>query len=477
MFISLFIIGAAAIIAAALMRGPRSAIVAGLVASLLIPVWLVVVVGAIVIDLRIAFALAGIACVVMRQKKLSYFPLASDFVVVLLIGIQMASELLSSSPTMTMFADTALQWLVPYILGRTAWRSFEDGRRLLPAIVTTCAILSAWSVLESITRVNIVNTLLGHSGSLQGQFDLRWGMRRAEGPLSHPIFFGLQMVLLFPATLEAARRAKLGMGPKWWKWMPWVTAAGAFSSMSRGPQMGIGIVLITTVVILAPKWRLTILAPVAIGVAVVASTPNTFLDLLTKWSGEQSTMTIDIDGEYYEYSGTTHRILQMKVFAKALQHADWFGYGSVGLRADAMTIPFVEDHLRKMFSSIDNHYLQFALQNGWAGIAAFLTLCFLGIYQAAAAAHDPRNPLPYLSAATAGAIVALTLILSTVWLPTDVRFVLLMVIGMAAGMRMSRSVPTYADVPAGAQAKRLEIVSPTAPPRRLVPGFPQWGNA
>jgi len=477
MFISLFFIGAAAIVATALMRGPRYAAVATLVATLLIPIWLIVEVGAVILDLRMAFAIAGIACVIIFQKKLSYFPLAADFVILTLIGVQITSELLSSEPTMTMFVDTAMQWLVPYVLGRLAWRSFQDGKQLLPAIVMTCAILSAWSVLESVTRINIVNAVLGHAGSLQGQTDLRWGMKRAEGPLSHPIFFGLQMVLLFPLALEAWRQAKLGTGPKWWKWMPWVTAAGAFSSMSRGPQMGIVMVLATTVVILAPKWRMAILAPVVCGVAVVAAMPNFFLQTLSSWAGEKSTMTIQIGGEYVEYSGTMHRILQMQVYGEALRHADWFGYGSVGLRSGSTTIPYVEDHLRQMFSSIDNHYLQFALQNGWVGIGAFLALCFLGIYHAAAAAHDPRNPMPYLSAATAGAIVALTLILSTVWLPSDVRFVLLAMIGMAGGMRMSRSVPTYADAPKASALMPVEVLSPAAPPRRLVPGFPQWGKA
>lgn len=477
MFITLFIIGAAAIVATALARGPRYAAVSTLVATLLIPIWLIVEVGAVILDLRMAFALAGIGYVLWKQKKVSYFPLATDFIVVTIIGVQIASELLSSEPTMTMFVDTAMQWLVPYVLGRVAWRSFQDGKQILPAVVTTCAILSAWSVLESITRINIVNALLGHAGSLQGQTDLRWGMKRAEGPLSHPIFFGLQMVLLFPITLEAYRQAKLGIAPNWWKWMPWVTAAGAFSSMSRGPQMGIGIVLITTVVIMLPKWRVAILAPVVIGIGAIVAMPNFFLETLSSWAGEKSTMTIQIDGQYVEYSGTMHRILQMQVYSKALQHADWFGYGSVGLRSGSTTIPHVEDHLRQMFSSIDNHYLQFALQNGWVGIGAFLALCFFSIHQAASAAHDPRNPMPYLSAATAGAIVALTLILSTVWLPSDVRFVLLAVIGMAAGMRMSRSVPTYADAAAVPLTKPVEIVTPTAPPRRLVPGFPQWRNA
>lgn len=477
MFITLFFIGAAAIVATALARGPRYAAVATLVATLLIPIWLIVEVGAVILDLRMAFAIAGIGYVLFKQKKLSYFPLATDFVVVALVGVQITSELLSGEPTMTTFVDTAMQWLVPYVLGRLAWRSFQDGKQILPAVVMTCAILSAWSVVESVTRINIVNAVLGHAGSLQGQTDLRWGMKRAEGPLSHPIFFGLQMVLLFPLALEAARQAKLGAGPAWWKWMPWVTAAGAFSSMSRGPQIGIFIVLATTVVIMMPKWRVAILAPVVLFVGAIAAMPNFFLQTLSSWAGEKSTMTIQIGGEYVEYSGTMHRILQMQVYSKALQHADWFGYGSVGLRAGSTTIPFVEDHLRQMFSSIDNHYLQFALQNGWVGIGAFLLLCFLSIHHAASAAHDPRNPLPYLSAATAGAIVALTLILSTVWLPSDVRFVLLVMIGLAAGMRMSRSVPTFADVPTVASNTPVEIATPNTPPRRLVPGFPQWRNA
>jgi hypothetical protein len=316
-------------------------------------------------------------------------------------------------------------------------------------------VLSVWAAAESILRFNPLGSLVGHAGSLQGMGDLRWGLRRAEGPVTHPIFFGLQLVLMLPFALAAARRAKLGDGPDWWRYVPWITAAGVVFTMSRGPQLGVAIVLLTAIGLLQPHRRAIILVPTVAGLLLLASGGSWVVDFLHRWSGEQTHMTVLIRGEPYAYSGTTHRLLQLRVYEEAVAHAGWFGFGSIGLRAGETKIPYVEDHLRQMFNSIDNHYLQFVLQCGFVGLSLFVLLCLTGVGYAARATFGDANPMPWLSAGAAGALLALVLLSASVWLASDFRMVLLLVVGLAGGMQASRtaespaadSEPTFARAP------------------------------
>lgn len=197
--------------------------------------------------------------------------------------------------------------------------------------------------------------------------------------------------------------------------------------------------------------------------AAVAASPNTAVDVLQRWSGETAASSIDIRGEYYPYTGTMHRLLQVRVYEEALWNAGWFGYGSAAMGTGTTRIPHVEEHLRQMFSSIDNHYLQFTLQNGFLGLTLFLAFCFCGIGYALSALRSHANDLSCASAGTAAALISLTVLVSSVWLSSDIRFTLVTIIGMTPGMCTARRA--IAD---SAQ------IAPVGPFLRLVPGHPDW---
>ncbi len=458
MFPLLMFIGTATLAYLAATRGPRASAAVCLALSLTVPCFTYQDVGAVRIDLRTGLALVGIACALAHPaSRLRYRPLATDFLVAGLVVVQTTSELLTSrEATATVVVDIALQWLAPYMLGRIVWQSFDDARPLLRPLVVAACLLSAWSAVESVFRFNPIGYAFGHVGSLQGISDLRWGLRRAEGPVTHPIFFGMELLLLFPFALAAAREARRHRGPQWWAWSPWIVAAGAFFTMSRGPQLGIVGALAGTVALASARRRLFVVVP-AVAVLVLAATSGSWIvELFERWSGEQAGMTIEIRGVEYPYTGTRHRFLQLLVYAEAVEHAGWFGYGSTGLRAGETKIPYVEDHLRRMFNSIDNHYLQFVLQNGLAGLGLFVGLGLAAVWYAGRATFALDHPAPWLSAATASVLAATLVLLSSVWLAGDVRFVWLSLVGLAGGMHLSRrassttadsaawhTVPTY----------------------------------
>jgi len=447
MFFVVLAIAIVVVLRAAVLGGPRATACIGLATIMLAPTWMYREFGAIRLDLRTAVALAIVAGVALHPQTTWRIRLIfADFVAMALVVTQCVSEdLTNPATTAPVFIDIGLQWLLPYVVGRLAWRSYGDAPTLLGPMAAACVVLSVWAAAESILRFNPLGTLLGHAGSLQGMGDLRWGLRRAEGPLTHPIFFGLQLVLMLPFALAAARRSRLGEGPEWWRYVPWITAGGVLFTMSRGPQLGVAVVLLTMIVLVQPHRRAIVLVPVFAAAVFVASAGSWMVDFLHSWSGEEARMTVLIRGEPYAYTGTTHRLLQLRVYEEAVAHAGWFGYGSIGLRAGETKIPYVEDHLRQMFNSIDNHYLQFVLQSGFVGLSLFVLLCLIGIGYAARATFDSANPTAWLSAATAGGLLALTLLMASVWLASDFRMVLLVVVGLAGGMQASRTAESSGE--------------------------------
>lgn len=462
MFFVLLILGSAFIGTTAARKGPRAAAAVAFALAVLLPCFTYATVGAVNIDVRTALALVGIGCVVLHpQSELRPKFLLADALVIGLVASIIATESMTGAATLTVAFDIAIGWLVPYWLGRIVLRDADDVDRLIDAVAPICFALAAWAAVESILRVNPIAALFGHVGSSQSMYDLRWGLRRAEGPLTHPIFFGLQLVLLFPFALAAARKAR-EVGPMWRRRLPWIVAAGAFFTMSRGPQLGILMTLAATTALLVPRWRAWIVAPIVLVALIGFTAGDLVLDLLHRWSGETPT-TLLIDGEPVKYTGTTHRLLQVRVYAEAVANAGWLGYGSTALRAGQSTIPYVDDDLRQMFSSIDNHYLQFALQCGFLGIGLFVGLCATSIsYAWRAAAHSDGAPR-VLAAAVGGALLSVTLLVSSVWLASDFRFPLLAVMGLAGGLCLVyRSAGSTAVEPVPTQSFAF----------RLSPGHP-----
>ena len=446
--------------------GKRVSAASAVMLVLLVPCWIYTDIGAIRIDLRMGVTLVYLACVALHpQTSYRLRFVAADFIVLALIAAQITSEFLTSPTAVSVTPDIILQWGVPYLFGRVAWRSAEDQSRNFAAIVTVCVVLSVWAAIESVTRMNPIGKLLGFNGSIQAVNDLRWGLRRAEGNLTHPIFFGLQLAMLFPFAMAAARQSREGSGPAWWRYVPWIIGAGTFFTMSRGPQLAILLTLAVAYAVRFPRYRLLVLVPLVCTIGLVGLKMNQAVEVLQMWSGEESSMLLVIKGEPVHYTGTSHRLLQLRVYEEAVANAGWFGYGSVALAATDVKIPYIEEHLRQMFFSIDNHYLQFVLQNGFIGITLFLMLCLTSAYYAATSAVAGTEDRRYFGAYFAAMFLAVAVLVFTVWLASDYRFVLLVMFGISA------SLPRYRAAP----AKRAEPVAGV--PLHLTPGHPSLSLA
>ena len=116
--------------------GKRVSTASAVMLVLLAPCWIYTDIGAIRIDLRMGVALVYLACVALHpQTSYRLRFVAADFLLLALIAVQITSEFLTSATAVSVTPDIILQWGVPYLFGRVAWRSTEDQSQNFGAIV------------------------------------------------------------------------------------------------------------------------------------------------------------------------------------------------------------------------------------------------------------------------------------------------------------------------------------------------------
>lgn len=463
MFYLLLALGVGIVIATAVRRGSQTALAVAVALTFVFPCWMYRDMGGVRIDLRQVLGLTAIACCLLDPRvRLGGRIVLTDLLVVALAVSNVASEMVNDVVTVTMIANILIVWLLPYAVGRLLQLDHQGLRRAVPWIAAGVGFIALFAIIESVTRVNLTHLITGHGGSLQGNTDIRWGLRRAEGTLTHPIFFGMVLAMTLPWTIEAARRAHARLAPDWYRWLPWITAGGTFFTMSRGPQLSILGAAAVVAWFRSGVWR-PILTCAAIGVVLVVSFgQSAIINLLHAWSGESRHEMVEIRGELYEYSGTTHRMLQWIVFRDAVEHADWLGFGSTPLMAGKNRLPFVEDHLREKFSSIDNHYIEFTLRCGFLGMVLFMVLGLTALTYLVSPALQTTDELSWFAATLAGVQLLVLLNLAAVWFASDFSFVWLFNVGIAASIR--------AATLGSRAAKTVRRAVPL--PRHLCPGHP-----
>ena len=209
-----------------------------------------------------------------------------------------------------------------YLFGRVALQSLDDLERLHEVVRLGLSGSIAVGNRGIDYPSEPVAMLSSYTGSSQSNLDVRWGLRRVEGPTFHPIFFGLLLVLLLPWALAAARRARSGNGPLWWMALPWLVGVSICLTMSRGPQLAMLLTLVIAFFFRFPP-RARIWITTAFGTLAISILGSSFLlQALHAWSNEagQEKQKVSIQGELYEYSGTNHRLLQLKVYENLHMH-------------------------------------------------------------------------------------------------------------------------------------------------------------
>jgi hypothetical protein len=468
MFLILFFALFGWTIAEATRRGAREALWRSWLLTLLVlPSWLVAQSGALTYDLRTASELAvliGFALSPPKDGPPARFLLAD------LLAIGLSSSIIISQYQVGHFGplagpDIVRKWLLPYLMGRFFLGSAADIGRVLPIFARMVAWMSVLAMVEAVVKFNIINKVLGKTFSLLEEGEgYRWGMKRAQGNLEHPIFFGMLLVMIFPWTVEAFRRARQGRGPRWWRYLPLLIGGALFATVSRGPQIAALFTFAATVFFRKKRWRLPILAGgLALAVSVYVLKEQA-VDGLSQMAGEKGgePILIVLDGEEVEYTGTNHRILLFSVYRDTFHRLGLFGYG-----AELRGINLEED-IAQRFGSIDNHYMLFLLQYGYVSEGIFLALALCTAYYLGRAGWKGGPAPSGLAGSLCGAMLAVAVLLVSVWFAPDFGTAWLFCAGLASNIRTlaPEAAPEEKDAPVPEEAPAAIRLVP-----RLFPGY------
>lgn len=432
MFLPLFTIFTGWMLFQAVTKGPRVALWNGwLLAMLMLPVWMVRGFGSVALDFRTGAAMTGIFGFVLSSKeKLVYKFALVDVLVVCLFLTHLISGFSNREMSIMTIPNIARIWLLPYFAGRLFLSSIHDIKKFLPVVAVILIILSASNVFEAVTKTNVLCKAFGKRYPiLEAGEGYRWGIKRAQGPLDHPIFNGLMLVMIYPFAVEAGRQAIAGKGPKWWMILPFTCFLSVVCTASRGPIIA-ALVAVMCTVVFSSKFRVPLLiAVIGLGIAgykikdaikdAVASLAES--DDFERW--------VEIDGQEYRYTGTAHRELLFLVYKKAMRECKFFGYG-----ARLRGVPIAE-HLQDRFSSIDNHYLLFFLQRGYAGLYLFIGISGITLIYLLGMTWNRDLPQSGMCGAMVGSLLGVSMLLLSVWFAPDHGSVWLFFVGFVACMQ------------------------------------------
>ncbi len=352
-----------------------------LFALLVFPAWFFIPMRSLHVDVRSATAIAVLIALMMqpfasRGRTLLFL---SDFLLLLLIVSMFLSNVVNGNLAPLMPVELLRDWLLPYLMGRLFLQSSSDVDRILPVFCWIAVALSVYSVAEGILKVNVIDRAMSKNWSEFGMEALgeRWGMKRANGNQSHPIYFGVTLAMLLPWALRAARLASWRRGPAWWRLTPWILCAGMICTGSRSAQVAALCVFAADIFYHHPRYRLPIVLMGLLGALLMATYRDDVVALLSKLGQEHEELEkVKINGVPYDYNGTIHRDLLDVVYKDAANANGWLGYGT-GLETMEKHL---DPHMENRFKSIDNHYLRFYLQYGIVGLILFGLFCAAAIW-------------------------------------------------------------------------------------------------
>jgi len=300
------------------------------------PIWMAKKFGVFDFDFRVAVIVAIAGATVIRSSVGLTAPhlLVGDFLAATLFLSDLATTVYWEDITVTTPFEGMRVWLWPYVMGRLLARSADDLEAAAKLLWWVGLGLGTYAVVEAVTKTNPVNSFFGRSfWYLEQGEGYRWGLKRAQGPLEHPIHFGMMMVLLWPWTVQAMPK----MGKRGWL-APVMVPLGVFVTVSRGAWV-VGILAFLAVVFFRnPRLRVPIACTVlAIGGSVVLA-KDEVMAMLGQVIGEKKEQRyyVLIKGKLHEYSGTLHRQLLGDVYAEAVRGAGFLGYGA----ADNLRVPY-----------------------------------------------------------------------------------------------------------------------------------------
>jgi hypothetical protein len=444
-------------------RGPRVGLWAGLSLALLMPTWVKIPVNVLSLDFVTIACLTAVAGFLTMpfSKAFGRWTLC-DKLMALLIALQLATLVYQGQLKPSTLCYTLAEWLLPYIIGRLAIASRDDLDGLTKWLALPMVLITVYAAIECFLHISPINAAVGRHW-----LDYRrYGLSRASGPTSHPIYLGMLMTLLLPWAIWALQLARRGSAPRWFAALPVICALGTLFAMSRGPSVALFGTLSCVAFFHYHRHRVAI----ASGAFVLALLATVGSDMvvdgfraLERQEENQQQKMIRIDGQEVEYDGTLHRFLLFNVYDDAMWEGGLLGHGPMGSES---YLSLVEGDVSQVMESIDNHYIIHTLNFGFLGIGAFVAIALCGSWYAAQESFDSSRPTHVFTAAQAGSLAMVSLLMFTVWFAPDFRCVWLFSLGTAAAWRAH-----------GIGDSQQSLVMPEAQVRnmanrRLVPGHP-----
>lgn len=401
--------------------------------ALLAPTWLTYNVRSIRLDFRIVHAIVAAALVIIAppRRRILFRPCLIDIAVIGIVVVMCVSQYLCEALAPLTPFDIAFTWLSTYFIGRIFLQAPEDLDKLAPMAARVIAFVCVLAILEALTKHNPLNILLGKTfGILETGEGYRWGMKRAQGNASHPIYNGFQLILFLPIT---AYLHKWGWSQPAKNWLailsPFALGLAVLVTVSRGAQVGFIIAGMVVVFLMYRQLRI----PLAITAIVMGTSlyiyRDAVVDTLGRLAGEQNNEVrmMMIDGEEVEYTGTKHRLLLLQVYREPLAQAGWFGWGG------ALKGVEIDEGLQR-FRSIDSHYILFFLQYGRLGLGFFVATMLLVILSTLRMSWHEAKLRPVAAGLLAG-FVALAVSMTSVWFAPDYAAIWLFNAGLACNLR------------------------------------------
>lgn len=427
--------------------GPRQAIAAAALLTLLVPQWVRWDVSSGVwINVPTAITVLMLALYSFHPQATFVFRLRlCDWAILAMIGVHIASDIANDGFSISILLRAYGEWFMPYVAGRLAFQRIDDVRWALPLAAGVSLALALQGVVEAMLslRPNLFEFLSMQERPVPKGIESnaanasRWGFKRAYGPLMHSLYFGVVQVILMPWLLYAGQRMMRNRtdepGGKGWLWSIPVTALGVASSLTRGPFLAIGALIYGMYWVLTPRNRFVLGVIGVVAVLATIAISGSVLDQLDALTGEDlSAQTTKLDDKDEKFTSARARTLLFKVYAHPMKYAGLLGYGTEACSSFPPDVP-LNQPVGKV-KAVDNAYILFTLRFGYLGLLLFLAINVTAAWQFLSLADAASGDLKVWLAAMAGMVVTAMLMFMLVWMPQDIGFLYLFSLGASSGL-------------------------------------------
>jgi len=437
---------------------PAIAIGNGMALAVISATWIGPVITGVSMDVRVTMAVVLLAVFCIHPSGRFHFTWNwLDAIVIALMLTGVISDWRASGITVEAPVRVYGEFVLPFFAGRfMAMRPGVIGD-VARWFVGASIIVSVGSISEAFTGWNAwewffapVDDLVSRNRGLR--YDLLY---RAAGPTRHPIFLGILLMLLVPWSLYMFFRLERPAEKLLGAFGLAGAALGVFSTLSRGPGLGLAIALIAASMIAFPKSVKWIATSCGLTVLVTVLFWNQAISLIESTESIRvRSRVISVKDEQTVYSGTRNRLWVWEIYAPLVVKGGPLGFGTEAVSSFPPNIPGLpaSAKARETLGIVDNSYLLTGLRFGWIGLTLFVLLIGGSIVTAIRLRRSAGMILypdgPAFLTAMASILVGVAFVMLTVFSSFDFMFWVYFHCGVVAGLASLRDSMLRGDVDA-----------------------------